>query len=53
MTARFGAALLVVALVAGFLISTLLYPPATVGAAVAAVALVMCLGRVASISNDP
>lgn len=52
MTARVGAALLLLALVAGFLISTLLYPPATVGAAVASVALGLYLGRVTSISND-
>ena len=52
MTARFGSALLLLALVSGILISTLLYPPAAVGAVVASVALAACLGRVASEGVD-
>jgi hypothetical protein len=53
MTARFGGALLVLALVAAFLISTLLYPPAAVGAMVASIDLAACLIRVGSQSADP
>jgi hypothetical protein len=45
MTTRFAGALLVQALVAGFLISTFLYPPAAVGVLFASIALAACLGR--------
>jgi hypothetical protein len=51
-TARLGGALLLLALVAGMLISILLYPPAAVGAVIASIALAACLGRVASESVD-
>jgi len=53
MTARFGGALLVLALVAGTLISTLVYPPAAIGSLVAAIALATCLGCVASRESGP
>jgi PAS domain S-box-containing protein len=53
MTARFGGALLVLALLSGTLISTLLYPPAAVGSVVASIALAACLGRVASGGRRP
>jgi hypothetical protein len=52
MTARFSGALLLLSLVAGFLVSTLLYPPAVVGVVIAFVALAACLGRVASEDVD-
>jgi hypothetical protein len=53
MTARFSGALLVLALVAGALISTLLYPPAAVGSVVASIALAGSLGCVASRESRP
>jgi hypothetical protein len=46
MNSRIAAAMLVLSLMAGFLISILLYPPATIGAAIATVALGIYLGRV-------
>jgi hypothetical protein len=52
LTARFKAALLLLALVAGFLISTLLYPPAAVGAVVASIALTAGLCRAAWDDDD-
>ncbi len=52
MTARLGGAVLLLALVAGILISTRLYPPAAVGALVAAIALTGCLGLAASGTVD-
>jgi hypothetical protein len=52
MTARLGGALLLLALVAGILISTLLYPPAAVGAVIASIALAACLVRMASEGAD-
>jgi hypothetical protein len=48
MTARFSGALLLLSLLAGFLVSALLYPPAVVGVVIASVALAVCLGRIAS-----
>ncbi|HUL79367.1 MAG TPA: hypothetical protein VL691_19040 [Vicinamibacteria bacterium] len=52
LTARLAGALLVMALVAGILISTLIYPPAATGAVVASIALVARLGLAASGSGD-
>jgi len=51
-TARLAGALLVLALVAGILISTLLYPPAVTGAVVASIALAARLGLAAAGSGD-
>jgi len=45
--ARLGGALLLVGLVAGFLIATLLCPPAAVAVVIASIAFAACLGRVA------
>jgi hypothetical protein len=53
MTTRFGGAVFVLALVAGILISTLVYPPAAVGSVVASIALATCLGCVASRESRP
>ena len=53
MTARFGGALLLLALVAGTLFCTVLYPPAALGSVVASIALATCLGCVASRGSRP